>query len=258
LVITLRRGWVALGGLAAGIAFAALVFWASAPLDIAAKVHSTAAPTNAPVLSSIQTGAREVALTFDDGPDPQNTPAILRLLREHHAKATFFVLGSQAEKFPGLVEAIARDGEEVESHSMSHRNLAGLRPSRVSYELTSTAGLIHELTGADPHFFRPPYGSLSPTVLRAAARLHETVTLWTIDTRDWTGRSAAAITSTVLAQLRPGAIILMHDGGGPRGRTIKALQSILVALSQRGYRAVTLQTLVRDAVGQTAAAPSSP
>ncbi len=253
MIVTLRRGWVALGGLAALIGFAALVFWASAPLEISATVQSGAA-ANAPVLSYVRTGTREVALTFDDGPDPRNTPAILQLLSTYHAHATFFVLGSQAEMFPGLVKAIQRSGNEVASHAMTHRSLATLKPARVTYEITSTAGLIQELTGSQPLFFRPPYGTLTPVVIRAAQKLHETVTLWTIDTRDWTGRSSAAITATVLAQLRPGAIILLHDGGGPRARTVQSLRSILLALRQRGYRAVTLDQLVHDAQPQEAGA----
>lgn len=255
MVLTLHRGWVALGALSAGLGFAALVFWASAPLDISARVAPAAAP--AAVISSIATQTREVALTFDDGPSPQATPAILRLLDQYGAKATFFVLGSEAEHFPAIIEMIHRDGDELGNHAMTHRSLAGMRPSRVAYELSSTAGLIQELTGTRPLFFRPPYGNLSPVVISAAANLHETVTLWTIDTRDWTGRSAAAITTTVLSDIRPGAIVLMHDGGGPRGRTVKALRSILAGLRARGYRAVTLQTLVHDSMPENGATPAA-
>ncbi|MDA8344530.1 MAG: polysaccharide deacetylase family protein [Thermaerobacter sp.] len=256
-MIALHRGWVAIGGLAAGLGFAALVLWASAPLQNAAQTRS-AASMNAPVLSFIRTGAREVALTFDDGPDPRNTPAILHLLSEYHARATFFVLGVQAKRYPGLVETIERDGNEIGSHGMSHRSLPSLKPSRVTYELSSTAGLIQELTGSGPLFFRPPYGNLSPTVLTTAAHLHETVTLWTIDTRDWAGRSAKDIAKTVLSQLRPGAIVLLHDGGGPRVQTIKALRDILQALQERGYTSVTLQRLVHDAGPRVGAATAGP
>lgn len=254
MVLTLRRGWLTVFGLAAGIGFAGLVFWASSPLDIPAQAQDASA---SPVLSAVSTQAHEVALTFDDGPDPRNTPAVLDLLEKYHAKATFFVLGVEVQRYPGLLQAIANDGEEIGSHAMSHASLPSLKPARIAYELTTTADLVRELTGSQPLFFRPPYGNLSPLVLSTAQRLHETVTLWTIDTRDWTGRSTAAIVYDVLSHLRPGAIILMHDGGGPRPRTIRALQLILQGLDQRGYRAVTLQKLVHDAT-TTAASAGAP
>ncbi len=189
----------------------------------------------------------EVALTFDDGPSPGATRQILDLLHSHGAHATFFALGTELERYPGIAAAIARAGNEVADHGMTHRSLPRLGRSRMLYELRATADLIHELTGKPPAFARPPYGNVDQRVVQAARSLNMTVALWTVDTRDWQTPGAATIARRVLQNLHPGEIILLHDGGGPRQQTVQAVGTILAALDAKGYRAVTLAQLVQDA-----------
>lgn len=205
----------------------------------------------------LQVAKPEVALTFDDGPAPIWTPRILALLSQHAAHATFFVLGSQIERHPGIVVAAARAGDEIEDHGLTHRSLPSMAPKRITQELSTTADLIEELTGARPTFVRPPYGNLNGRVVAAAKALGMRVALWTIDTRDWANPGANVIARRALQNLAPGDIILLHDGGGGRAQTVQAVARILAALDARGYRAVTLHHLVQDAIQGEDPGPSA-
>jgi peptidoglycan/xylan/chitin deacetylase (PgdA/CDA1 family) len=219
-------------------------------LACAAPASAAAAPTQGQrgVLSEpLPVSKQEVALTFDDGPSPGATPQILALLKSHGAHATFFVLGSELERFPGLGAQEARTGNEVADHGMTHKSLPGLSQARMLYELRATADLIQELTGKPPAFARPPYGNMSQRVLQVARSLHMSVALWSTDTLDWQTPGAATIARRALQGLAPGQIVLMHDGGGPRQQTVQAVREILDALDARGYKAVTLAQLVQDA-----------
>jgi len=253
MLLLMRKRWFVLLGLIAGAGFAALVYRASCDLTVPAQ----SVPAHPVVLNMVHTEQPEIALTFDDGPDPQNTPAVLKILQSYGAHATFFVLGSQVQHYPGLTERIAQDGNELGDHSMSHHSLRKLPPERLTYELRSTADLIKELSGRSPHFVRPPYGYYNSLVVQTAEKMHMQIALWTIDTRDWSGRSAQAIASCVLSQLKPGEIVLLHDGGGPRQRTIHALSTILSGLKLRGYRAVTLSELLEDAQRKAVQTPAN-
>lgn len=237
--VSRRLAAVLLGGIVASLG--ALV-WAESS-SLASVPQARALPR---VIWSAHPGRPLVALTFDDGPEPGSTDRILAVLHRFGAHATFFVLGRQAEQFPGYLQQIVRAGDEVENHSMSHRLLLRLGSRQILSEIRTSADLITELTGHAPHYFRPPYGSYNRAVAGAAESLRETLVLWTIDTRDWTLRSPSGIAGSVFQRLRPGAIVLMHDGGGPRQRTVRALAYILQGLRERGYTAVTLQELLRD------------
>ena len=229
-------------------------------LVLAAPVLAQAAPAQGAtrVLSQrLPVDRHEVALTFDDGPGV-STAKILALLRRHHAHATFFVLGSELERHPGLAVAANGAGDEIEDHGMTHHALPKLGRARLLYELRAAADLIQELTGRRPVFVRPPYGSTDGRVIAAARSLGMQVVLWTVDTRDWQNPGAAAIARRVLNNVQPGEIVLMHDGGGARTQTVKAVQAILDGLDAKGYTAVTLSRLVRDAAPPTVKAPSAP
>lgn len=250
LTISRRLSRVIFAGIVCGLGAAV---WAASSSIAAVPAQSPAPPL---VISSVRTPRPIVALTFDDGPEPGSTNVILSILRHYGAHATFFVVGRQAERYPRYVQQIALAGDEVENHGMNHRLLSRLEPKQILTEIRTSSDLITELTGHTPVYFRPPYGSYNARVASAADSLHETLVLWTIDTRDWTLRSANAIAQSVLDQIRPGAIVLMHDGGGPRQRTAQALQMILRGLRQKGYAAVTLSQLLHEsAAGQSAKSP---
>ncbi len=216
-----------------------------------------------PALYSAPTTAKVVALTYDDGPGvgAVGTPAILSLLEAHHARATFFVLGEEVHQRPEVLRAAARAGMEIENHGERHVHLPSLGDARLRGVIAQGADTIAKETGRRPRFLRPPFGAQSARVRSVAHALGERVVIWSVDTRDWTNPGSAVIARRVLAQLAPGAIVLMHDGGSDRTQTVEATREILPALEARGYRAVTLDTLLRLATRQPAppasAAPAS-
>jgi peptidoglycan-N-acetylglucosamine deacetylase len=183
-----------------------------------------------------------VALTFDDGPS-EYTGRVLALLEALHVPATFFVVGAQAEAHPELVELELAAGMAVGNHSYSHpwrTPFAGLSRGRILAELDRGARALQRL-GASPALFRPPGGTVSPFVLRAAASRDERVVLWSVDSRDWeAGTTADEIVSRVLGSVEAGSIVLMHDGGGNREATLAALPLIVAGIRARGLGFVPL------------------
>ncbi|MCY1136371.1 polysaccharide deacetylase family protein [Actinoplanes sp. Pm04-4] len=183
-------------------------------------------------------GPKVVALTFDDGPHPAYTPQVLKLLRKHHIKATFFVIGQQAAAHPDLVRAIIDDGHMVGTHTWSHADLHRLPAGRVRSEVGRTVENVARTTGRIPNLFRAPYGSWSRTVFEVCAALGQTSIAWDVDPRDWDDPGASRIRSRILAQVGHRSIVLTHDGGGDRSPTVQALRSVLPVLLDSGYRFV--------------------
>ena len=182
-----------------------------------------------------------VALTFDDGPSPHYTPAILAVLRRLHVPATFFAVGSVAEQYPELVRAELLAGMSVENHSYSHPQPFAQQPPRLIEEQIRLG--VHGLRrlGADAVLFRPPGGSYSPEVVGAAKAQGERTILWSVDPGDWRpGASPRRIVRSILAAVRPGSIVLLHDGGGDRSATVAALPKIIEGIRSRGLRLVSL------------------
>jgi peptidoglycan-N-acetylglucosamine deacetylase len=203
-------------------------------------------------------GEHQVALTFDDGPDPQWTPKILDILKAANVKAAFFVVGANAERYPGLVRRIVDEGHEIGNHTYYHPNLALCWPEHVRLELNATQLLIETITGRATTLFRPPYAAdtqpsqLSELMpLQIAQDLDYLVVLENIDPQDWAKPGTDVIVQRVKQQRRDGSIILLHDAGGDRSQTVQALPRILEWLHTRGDTVVPLSTLLgttRDAV----------
>lgn len=199
---------------------------------------------------------RTLALTFEDGPDPRWTPRILDVLREHHAHATFFMLGSRAAAHPDLVRRVAAEGHEIGSHGYSHVDLGEVGEWREHLELRLTQNILSGITGEQVELFRPPYSSVPSTLSRPeyeSAREASTegyrVVLATEDTRDLTGRTTKQILKAATPRPGRGAVVLMHDAGGDRTAVVQALDRLLTRLEHRGYRFTT----VSKAVGLRAA-----
>jgi peptidoglycan-N-acetylglucosamine deacetylase len=186
---------------------------------------------------------RMVALTFDDGPSGR-TPAILRVLAHHHAHATFFVVGRATRGMEPVLRHIASSGSELADHTYSHANLLALRAPGRTRQLEWTTALVHKATGIQARFFRPPYGATGPAVNRLGRSLGLVPVLWSVDSRDWQLPGTNAIVKRVLANVGPGSIVLMHDGGGDRRETLRALPAILRALAKRHLQPVTLSKLL--------------
>lgn len=185
--------------------------------------------------SGVALGERVVSLTFDDGPSLTWTPQVLDVLDRYGVAATFFVTGSSTASYPALARDIVARGHTVANHGWSHRSLRGLDEATFAWEVDRTTAEIATTTGQAVHCLRPPYGSHDGTVVsRAAARgLH--TAMWTVDTRDWTRPGSEAISRAVLADLRPGAVYLFHDGGGDRSQTVAALPTIIEGVRNAGY-----------------------
>jgi peptidoglycan-N-acetylglucosamine deacetylase len=231
-------------------------------LDVDGEGYLTAKYTKFPEFPTLYHqgagGEHQVALTFDDGPDPEWTPKILDILKAANAKAAFFLVGANAEKYPGLVRRIVNEGHEIGNHTYYHPNLALAWPEHVRLELNATQLLIETITGRATTLFRPPYAAdtqpsqmseLMP--LQIAQELSYLVVLENIDPQDWARPGADIILQRVKQQRRDGSIILLHDAGGDRSQTVAALPKILDWLHTRGDTVVSISTLLgtsRDAV----------
>ena len=183
-------------------------------------------------------GAPLVYLTFDDGPHPTWTPAVLDVLERHGVAATFFVLGQNVARYPEIIERMVAEGHEAENHTFDHIWLSKAAREDIVTQVTSTDDALHAVAGSrvDPiECLRPPYAATNEYATRVAAELGKSIVLWSIDPQDWRRPGAEQISSHVLANVRPGAIILMHDGGGERSQTVAALEAVLEGLSGRGY-----------------------
>ncbi|HEV2532700.1 glycosyltransferase [Phenylobacterium sp.] len=195
-----------------------------------------------------------VALTFDDGPDGRWTPKILDILKEKHAPATFFVIGKNMQRFPDLVAREVAEGHDVGGHSWTHPNIAEIPAAQTTVELTATQRLFETITGRSTRLFRPPFfGDAEPStprevapILQAQAQGYLSVGL-RIDPDDWKKPEPQHIIDTTLARLqdtvRPGQVVLLHDSGGDRSRTVAALPALIDAIRAHGYRLVTVAEL---------------
>lgn len=190
-----------------------------------------------PYRSSGPRNRKAVALTFDDGPSPY-TGSVLRTLKRYGAKATFFVLGDQMPGRTSLLRSMVRNGHEIGNHSLNH-------PIYPSYgQLVMTSARIKQAANFKPCLFRPPYGAVNASLISRVLQAGMMTINWDVDPQDWTTPGTGAIVSRVLGTARRGSIILLHDGGGPRGQTVAALPSILRSLSSRGYSFLTVTKLL--------------
>jgi len=186
---------------------------------------------------------RAVALTFDDGPSPADTPRVLEVLHRLHARATFFVIGFLADAYPDIVLREHRAGMAVGNHTYNHPEVPpfGQLPRRLlDAEIALGAKSLARI-GIVTRLLRPPAGSTSARVERAAEAAGERVVLWSVDPVDWrTGVTAAEIKRRVLSAVQPGSIVILHDGGGDQSATVAALPGIIKGIRHKGLRLVPL------------------
>ncbi|MEV6974021.1 polysaccharide deacetylase family protein [Kitasatospora sp. NPDC093806] len=202
---------------------------------IAAATAVVALPAVPAQAAGAGAAGKVVYLTFDDGPSPRYTPQVLALLSQYGVRATFFEIGQNVAAYPGVTRQVHAQGNSVQNHSWSHPDLRNLSKSAFDYQVTATDARIRAQTGYTPSCLRPPYGGVNTTVRARAAALGKSVQLWSVDPQDWSRPGRAAIERRVLNAVTPGAVILLHDGGGDRSQTVAALPAILRTLKARGY-----------------------
>jgi peptidoglycan/xylan/chitin deacetylase (PgdA/CDA1 family) len=186
---------------------------------------------------------RAVALTFDDGPSPTDTLRILAVLRRLHVQATFFVIGYLVERYPRIVARERQTGMAIGNHTYNHAEVPPFMqlPRRLlADEIALGADSLARLA-IRPKLLRPPGGSVSPAVVQAAEAQGERVVLWSVDPTDWQpGVTAKQIATRVLSAVRPGSIVILHDGGGDRSATIAALPAIVNGIRRKRLRLVKI------------------
>lgn len=193
-------------------------------------------PTGTGIVDSTRHGGRTLALTFDDGPNPTDTPQLLRVLREHHVKAVFCLWGDHVKEHPELVRAIVAGGHTLCNHTMRHEDLASWSPERIRADLDRTNAEIHRAApGVRIPYFRAPYGSWgqSPDV---AHSLGMQPLGWRLAIGDWEPPGTDELVRRVEEGITPGAVVLMHDGGGDRSQTVAAVDRIVPQLRSQGWR----------------------
>ncbi|CAB1128778.1 NodB homology domain-containing protein [Candidatus Hydrogenisulfobacillus filiaventi] len=226
-----------------------LAGWASAVL-LAAAAAAPARAASALVVSRVPTTDKVAALSFDDGPTAKWTPRVLQVLTAHHVPATFFIIGSQANRYPELIREEVKAGMEIGSHGATHLTLRARSAEQVQREVEENAAILTALGAPKPRLYRLPGGRSDAVSLDVLGRMGYTVIGWTIDTRDWQRRySADHMARQVLREIRPGSIIIFHDGTNSSTATVQAVEQIIPRLQAEGYRLVTVGELVRRLEG---------
>jgi len=195
----------------------------------------------------VAAGGRRVALTFDDGPDPEGTPRLLELLARRGIRATFFLIGERAARYPDLARAIAADGHEIGNHTWRHRNAWFLGPAATAREVLEGVRILADLTGRAPVLYRPPWGIVNAPALVVARRAGLTTVLWSVQPEGLRPRSPAEQLRHCAHRLHDGAIVDLHEAPGLPGapeRLLALMPGLLDLLADRGYAAAPVGTLL--------------
>jgi peptidoglycan/xylan/chitin deacetylase (PgdA/CDA1 family) len=224
LAVLLTVVWVSVSAVASG----------SSPPSPAA-----AAPDAPAAVAQAGTSDRVVALTFDDGPHPKHTPQVLALLTQYRAVATFCMVGAEVRRHPDLVRQVAAAGMALCAHTMTHDEKLPTRPApRMQAEIVDSRQAIMEAAGpgVGVGYFRAPAGNWSDAVRQVAADAGMSSLSWSVDSRDWRRPGVGDIVNAVQQGTHPGAVVLLHDGGGNRDQTVEALAQLLPWFVRQGYR----------------------
>lgn len=198
-------------------------------------------------------GNREFALTFDDGPDPRYTPQLLDLLKRFNAKATFFVVGANAERHPELIRRIYDEGHLIGIHNYVHKTNWLMRPATVRRQIERTSDIIYDITGERSTYYRPPWGIVN--LFDFSKRRHVQIVLWSAMFGDWREHQGSErLAKKMLSRLNPGEVMLLHDSGTTLGADPEAPKNMLIALEQtlveagkRGLRSIRIDDMIKEA-----------
>jgi len=239
------------------------------PRRVAAAVRASQVWTEVPprrikdVKSDRPLPSNAIALTFDDGPDPDVTPRLLKILQAHDARATFFVCGLAASRYPDIVRAVAAAGHAVGGHSWDHRVLRDLTGDEWQRQIDTTHALLADLSGAPVRWFRPPWGIVDSGARERLRRHGVGTMLWSANGADWSSDNPQRIANAAIRGLRPGVVLLLHDAVGDllspanirrpdepghREATLAATDLILRAAHERGLQTISLDLLRPDTI----------
>lgn len=184
-----------------------------------------------------------VALTFDDGPWPAQTEQVLDILARNEVKATFFMVGHQVDRYPAIAKRVADEGHVVGNHTQNHTILTRQNSEVTRKQIMEGSFTIRDATSVLPRWFRPPGGGMNMSVVNEAKRMKMDLVMWDVDPQDWRKPAPDVMLANMLAHIKPGAVVLLHDGGGDRSHTIAALPRLIEELKSQGYIFVTLDQM---------------
>jgi peptidoglycan/xylan/chitin deacetylase (PgdA/CDA1 family) len=221
----------------------------------AAAGYQSMAPTGqwyGRTFSSLPTGTKQLALTYDDGPNDPHTRHLLEVLARHNVYATFFLIGRYVQQFPDIVREVVKAGHAVGNHTFTHPLLIFKSEEEIRRELSDCRAALQDAIGYHSNLFRPPFGGRRPTVLRIARELDLASVMWNVTGYDWSAPPAAVIEHKVVKQIRGGDVILLHDGGhrqmsADRSQTVIATDRLIARYKSEGYEFRTVPEMMRGA-----------
>ena len=234
-----------------GQALTGIVIAASA----AVGAYESMAPTGqwyGRTFTGLAPGTRQLALTYDDGPNDPHTLHLLEILAKHGARATFFLIGRYAQQRPDIVREIAKAGHDIGNHTFTHPLLIFKSAAEIRRELSQCNAAVSEATGEHSNLFRPPFGGRRPVVFRIARELGLEPIMWNVTGYDWNAPPASVIEAKVEKQIRGGDVILLHDGGHKRmgvdrSQTVLATDRLLTRYKAERYQFLTIREMMQKA-----------
>ena len=193
-------------------------------------------------------GSKQIALTYDDGPNDPHTLKLLDVLAKHSVRATFFMIGRYVQQRPDIARAVAQAGHVIGNHTFTHPRLIFTSAARTRAQLRDCHQALTDAVGEHSNLFRPPFGGRRPATLRVARELGLQTVMWNVAGRDWNAASAAVIEKKIARQIRGGDVILLHDGGhramgADRAQTVIATENLIRRYRDQGYEFVTVEEM---------------
>ncbi|MGA2966974.1 MAG: polysaccharide deacetylase family protein [Terriglobales bacterium] len=231
----------------------ALLGLATAAAAASAAGYQSMAPTGqwyGRTFSGGTRGSKQIALTYDDGPNDPHTLRLLDVLAKHNVRATFFMIGRHVQQRPDIARAVAEAGHVIGNHTFTHPLLTFQSEAQTRKQLADCRQVLHDAIGEHSNLFRPPYGGRRPATLRIARELGLETVMWNVTGYDWTAPPAAVIEKKVARQMRGGDIILLHDGshralGADRAQTVLATDNLIRHYRDQGYDFVTALEMIK-------------
>ena len=226
----------------------------AATAALSAAGYQSMAPTGqwyGRTFNGLPRGTKQLALTYDDGPNDPHTLRLLGVLAKHEVKATFFLIGRYVQRRPDLAREIVQAGHVVGNHTFTHPLLIFKSAAEIRQELSDCNAALADALGQQTSLFRPPFGGRRPAVLRIARELGLEPVMWNVTGFDWTAPPSAVIEQKVAKQIRGGDVILLHDGGhqqmgADRSQTVQATDHLIAKYQSRGYEFVTISAMMRN------------